>query len=64
MLIPILIKISLCRISHCGAAEMNPASLHKDVGLLPGLTQWVRNERELWCKSQAWLGSRVAVAEV
>ena len=26
--------------SHCGAAEMNPTSIHEDVGLIPGLTQW------------------------
>ena len=26
-----------------GAAEMNPTSIHKDVGLIPGLTQWVKN---------------------
>ena len=27
---------------HCGAAEMNPPSIHDDVDLIPGLTQWVR----------------------
>ena len=25
----------------CGAAETNPTSTHEDVGLNPGLTQWV-----------------------
>ena len=27
--------------SHCGAAEMNLTSTHKDVRSIPGLTQWV-----------------------
>ena len=29
--------------SHCGPVEMNPTSIHEDVGLIPGLTQWVRD---------------------
>ena len=34
------------------------------VGSIPGLAQWVKDPtwRELWCRSQTWLGSRVAVA--
>ena len=28
---------SLSRSSHCGAVETNPASIHKDGGLIPGL---------------------------
>ena len=31
------------RTSHCGAAEMNPTSNHKVSGLIPGLSQWVKN---------------------
>ena len=37
---------------------------HKVVGLIPGLAQWVNDLawHELWCRSQTWLRSRVAVA--
>ena len=27
--------------SRCGAAEMNPTSIHEDVGSIPGLNQLV-----------------------
>ena len=27
--------------SHCGSTEAIPTSIHEDVVLLPGLTQWV-----------------------
>ena len=45
-------KRSSCR----GLAEMNPTSIHKDAGSIPGLTQW--------CRLQTWLRSGVAVAVV
>ena len=32
-------KILVSRISHCGLAEMNLTGIHKDSGLIPGLTQ-------------------------
>ena len=31
--------------SHCGTAEMNPTSIHEDVGSIPGLTQG----SVIWC---------------
>ena len=39
---------------------------HEVVGSIPGLAQWVRIQRcrELWCRSQMRLESRVAVALV
>ena len=44
---------------------MNLTRFHEDVGLIPGLTQWVKDLAcgELWCRLQMWLGSRVAVAK-
>ena len=30
-------------IFHCGSVVMNPASINEDVGLIPGLTQWVKD---------------------
>ena len=33
----------LMRSSHCGLAEMNPARIHENVCLTPGLTRWLKD---------------------
>ena len=41
-------------------------SVHKDAGLILGLTQWVKDLvlPDLWYRLQIWLGSGVVVAVV
>ena len=36
------------RSSHCGSVVTNPTSNHEDAGLIPGLTQWVKDSTLLW----------------
>ena len=36
-----LVKNFKCWSSHCGTVETNLSSIHEDVALIPGLTQWV-----------------------
>ena len=49
--------------SHSGGAETNPTRMR--VGSLASLNGLrIQHCRELWCRSQTWLGSCVAVAVV
>ena len=34
--------------SHCGSAVTKPTSIHEEVGLTPGLTQWVKHLAFPW----------------
>ena len=47
-----------------GSVEMNPTSIHRDVGLIPGPLSGLMIQccRELWCGLQTWLRSGIAVA--
>ena len=56
---------ALIRVPVVAQQVTNPTSIHEDAGLIPGLTQWglrIQHCHELWCRSQRWLGSGIAVA--
>ena len=36
-------KIVFSGVTLCGSAVMNPTRIHEDVGLIPGLDQWVKD---------------------
>ena len=40
--------IGSTRSSHCGSEVMNLTSIHEDTGLIPALTQWVKDPVLLW----------------
>ena len=40
----------------------NATSINKDVVSIPGLNQWVKDCREVWCRSKMRLRSHIAVA--
>ena len=42
------IKRSVAAHSHCGSVATNPTSVLEDVGLIPDLTQWVKDLALLW----------------
>ena len=62
--IKFITKKIIMRSSHCGTAETNPTRNHEVSGSISGLVEWVQDPvlLWLWCRSQTWLGSGVAVA--
>ena len=58
------IKSHLFRSSCCGSAVTNQTSNCEDMGSIPSLISGLRiwHCHELWCRSQMWLRSGIAVA--
>ena len=43
-----MIQFKYSRSSHCGSVVTNLTSIHEDMGLIPGLAQWIKN---MWYRS-------------
>ena len=54
------------RSSHRGSVVTNPTHIHEDLGSIPDLLSGLRFQhcRELGCRSQIWIRSRLAMAVV
>ena len=65
-LVMVFFTIVLLGNSCCGSVEMNPTSIHEDVGLIPASLSGSRilHCGELWCSSQTQLGSHVATSSL
>ena len=64
---PLISTFKICsgsKSSRCGVAETNWTRNHEVAGLIPGLTQWVKDPVLLWLwhRLQTWLRSVIAVA--
>ena len=44
-----VLKLEKSGSSHCGTVEMNPTSIHEDVGSMPGFVQCVRDPAFCGC---------------
>ena len=60
-----LIKIRTPGVPVVAQQVMNLTSIHEDTGLIPGFMLSglrIQHCHELWCRSQTWLRSCIAVA--